>query len=172
MASLILISLSGLLITGPLTCLGDEDPCSVNPFNKTCIADNLRATYEEVISLKYKFDVLLIDVRQPEEVACTGSIPTSIHIPLATVSDELQLPTNAFLCKYGRRKPGLDDLIIFYCRSGNRAATAALAAVQLGFRKVKNYVGSWIEYATRRCLILDCSGATPDYCNEIEILYS
>lgn len=81
MASLILISLSGLLITGPLTCLGDEDPCSVNPFNKTCIADNLRATYEEVISLKYKFDVLLIDVRQPEEVACTGSIPTSIHIP-------------------------------------------------------------------------------------------
>lgn len=81
MAGLILIPLTGLLIAGSLTCLGAEDPCSVNPFNKTCIADNLRATYEEVTSLKYKFDVLLIDVRQPEEVACTGSISTSIHIP-------------------------------------------------------------------------------------------
>ncbi|KXJ83778.1 hypothetical protein RP20_CCG001132 [Aedes albopictus] len=135
MTRLKFISLISLLIAGPLACLGDEDPCSVNPFNKTCIADNLRATYEEVISLKYKFHVLLIDVRQPEEVACTGRIPTSIHIPLATVSDELQLAPNVFLCKYARKKPDLDDLIIFYCRSENRAATAALAAVQLGLRK-------------------------------------
>ncbi|KXJ83776.1 hypothetical protein RP20_CCG001130 [Aedes albopictus] len=164
MARPFFVSVIALLIAAPLACLAEVNPCVLNPFNKTCIADNLRAKYEEVISLKYKFDVLLIDVRTPEELACTGSIPTSINIPLATVSDELKLAPSLFLCKYGRKKPGLNDLIIFYCHSGNRAATAALAAVQLGFRNVKNYVGSWIEYATHHCLPLDCSGATPEPC--------
>ncbi|EAT42732.1 AAEL005756-PB [Aedes aegypti] len=167
MARSLLILITALLIAGPLACLADGDPCLLNPFIKTCIEAKLRATYDEIVDLKYKFDTLLIDVRTPEEVACTGSIPTSINIPLDKVADELKLAPHVFLCKYGRKKPILKDLVIFYCHSGNRSATAAHVAVQLGFIKVKSYVGSWIEYATHHCLPLDCTGAIPDSCGTL-----
>ena len=39
------------------------------------------ATYEEVKDLPNHPEKLLIDVREPSEIAETGSIPTSINIP-------------------------------------------------------------------------------------------
>lgn len=39
------------------------------------------ATYEEVKDLPNHPEKLLIDVREPAEIAETGSIPTSINIP-------------------------------------------------------------------------------------------
>lgn len=39
------------------------------------------ATYEEVKDLPNNPEKLLIDVREPAEIAETGSIPTSINIP-------------------------------------------------------------------------------------------
>lgn len=39
------------------------------------------ATYEEVIDTLRDPDRLLIDVRDPSEIASTGQIPTSIAIP-------------------------------------------------------------------------------------------
>lgn len=39
------------------------------------------ATYEEVKDLPNHPEKLLIDVREPTELAETGSIPTSINIP-------------------------------------------------------------------------------------------
>lgn len=39
------------------------------------------ATYEEIKDLPNHPEKLLIDVREPAEIAETGSIPTSINIP-------------------------------------------------------------------------------------------
>lgn len=39
------------------------------------------ATYEEVKDLPNHPEKLLIDVREPEEIEETGSIPTAINIP-------------------------------------------------------------------------------------------
>lgn len=39
------------------------------------------ATYEEVLDLPNHPEKLLIDVRNPDELADTGKIPTSINIP-------------------------------------------------------------------------------------------
>lgn len=39
------------------------------------------ATYHEIIESIVDQEVLLIDVRDPQEIAATGSIPTSINIP-------------------------------------------------------------------------------------------
>lgn len=39
------------------------------------------ATYEEIKNLPKKPETLLIDVREPAELAATGVVPTSINIP-------------------------------------------------------------------------------------------
>lgn len=54
---------------------------------KTCdISENVNdtgriATYDEILALPQKPEVLLIDVRQPEELEQEGKIPTAINIP-------------------------------------------------------------------------------------------
>jgi 3-mercaptopyruvate sulfurtransferase SseA len=53
----------------------------------TCVSSALKmssvliATYEEVKDLPNHPEKLLIDVREPAEIAETGSIPTSVNIP-------------------------------------------------------------------------------------------
>ncbi|XP_055551248.1 rhodanese domain-containing protein CG4456-like [Wyeomyia smithii] len=126
--------------------------CTTNKFDKACIDPSLVATYEEIVDLPNHPEKLLIDVREPAELASTGVIPTSINIPLKTVTEELQLSPEAFKAKYGRKKPTASDPVIFSCRLGVRAGDAANQADKLGFKNVKNYVGSWTEYAEKNNL--------------------
>lgn len=51
------------------------------------------------------------------------------------VYDELRLSAPAFGAKYERPKPGLYDEIIFYCKFGDMAQTAAELAAKAGYRK-------------------------------------
>lgn len=50
-------------------------------FNDTQHDTGRIATYEEIVDLPQKPEVLLIDVRQPEELEQEGKIPTAINIP-------------------------------------------------------------------------------------------
>lgn len=130
----------------------NTDNCGGNKFAPACIAPQLVANYDEIVDLPNHPEKLLIDVREPTELAATGRIPTSINIPLKTVRSELTLNPEAFEAKYGRKKPAAEDPIIFSCRSGVRAGQAAFEADQLGFQNVKNYVGSWQEWGPRHGL--------------------
>ncbi|XP_052862623.1 uncharacterized protein LOC128269254 isoform X3 [Anopheles cruzii] len=47
------------------------------------------ATYEEVLDLPNHPEKLLIDVRNPDELAETGQIPTSINIPPPATTRDL-----------------------------------------------------------------------------------
>lgn len=107
------------------------------------------AYYEEIKDLPNHPEVLLIDVRTPQELVQTGKIPTSINIPLDVVERELSdvVKPEDFKNKYGRDKPAADTPLIFTCRSGRRAQQAAEIAVKLGFENVKNYKGSWLDWA-------------------------
>ncbi|XP_065371347.1 rhodanese domain-containing protein CG4456-like [Calliphora vicina] len=107
------------------------------------------AYYEEIKDLPNHPEKLLIDVRTPEELVQFGKIPTSINIPLSVVEQELSANVKAadFKEKYGRDKPATDMQIIFSCRSGKRAQQAAEIAVKLGYTNVKNYKGSWLDWA-------------------------
>jgi len=53
---------------------------------------------------------------------------------------------------YGLSK---DKEIITYCHRGARAASAFYALRSLGYRKVRNYVGSWHEWSARKNLIVE-----------------
>uniref|UniRef100_A0A182QJV5 Rhodanese domain-containing protein n=1 Tax=Anopheles farauti TaxID=69004 RepID=A0A182QJV5_9DIPT len=117
------------------TTASTKDGCGGNRFAPGCIEPQLVATIADIEDLPNHPEKLLIDVREPSELAATGQIPTSINIPLKTVQTELSLSPEAFEAKYGRKKPDTTDPIIFSCRSGVRAGQAALEADNLGFKK-------------------------------------
>ncbi|KAH8392616.1 heat shock protein 67B2-like [Drosophila serrata] len=108
--------------------------------------------YDVIKKLPSEPQKLLIDVREPEELKETGQIPSSINIPLGVVSQELAASGQVFKSKYGREKPEPDTEIIFHCKIGKRSLKAAESAAALGFRNVKNYEGSWLDWAKREGL--------------------
>uniref|UniRef100_A0A1A9VS48 Sulfurtransferase n=1 Tax=Glossina austeni TaxID=7395 RepID=A0A1A9VS48_GLOAU len=110
------------------------------------------ATYEEVKEVPNHPEVYLIDVRNKDEVANTGSIPASMHIPLPELENALTMPEGDFLSTFKRDKPSTDSVIIFSCMSGRRAQTATDLALNHGFKKAKSYPGSWSEWAGKRGL--------------------
>uniref|UniRef100_A0A1A9W5T9 Rhodanese domain-containing protein n=1 Tax=Glossina brevipalpis TaxID=37001 RepID=A0A1A9W5T9_9MUSC len=110
------------------------------------------ATYEEVKEVPNHPEVYLIDVRNNDEVANSGSIPASIHIPLPELENALTMSETNFLSTFKRDKPSNDSVIIFSCRSGRRAQEATDLAHNYGFKKAKIYHGSWSEWVSKHGL--------------------
>ncbi|KAH9809384.1 Rhodanese-like domain-containing protein [Melampsora americana] len=103
--------------------------------------------YEELkpITLTCSKDILLIDVREPEEVA-QGSIPTSVNLPLSSLENSFGATPDEFLKLHGFPKPKEDQKMIFYCKSGKRSGQAADLVEMKGYQKIRVYKGSWIDW--------------------------
>ncbi|KAL7727807.1 hypothetical protein ACLKA6_019746 [Drosophila palustris] len=136
--------------------MGKTIATHINAFNIVTQQQNNSAIgivdYAAVKKLENEPQKLLIDVREPDELKETGQIPSSINIPLGIVSQELAVSDHLFKSKYGRNKPKSDTEIIFHCKIGRRSLKAAEAAAALGFKNVKNYEGSWLDWAEREGL--------------------
>ena len=78
-----------------------------------------------------KPEYVLVDVRTPAEYE-SGHIPTAVNLPVDIIG--IQPPT--------AKK---DALVIVYCRSGNRSATARSILLELGFTNVVDFgaVSRW-----------------------------
>ncbi|TFY72643.1 hypothetical protein EVG20_g376 [Dentipellis fragilis] len=100
-------------------------------------------TYEEVKkrSLQPTEDAYLIDVREPDEVI-QGSIPSAVNLPLSVLAGSLQLDAAAFQQKFGYEKPGRNQEVVFYCRSGKRSSSASDVAKRNGYTKVLARLGA------------------------------
>jgi thiosulfate:glutathione sulfurtransferase len=79
----------------------------------------------------------LIDVREPDEVL-QGMIPSAVNLPLSNLSGALHMDGDKFKEKHGFQKPGFDQEVVFYCRSGVRSATASDVARRNGYKKYVN----------------------------------
>ncbi|KLT42699.1 Rhodanese-like protein [Cutaneotrichosporon oleaginosum] len=108
--------------------------------------------YDEVKQLSQQptDDVLLVDVREPDENAL-GSIPSAVNLPLSRLDDALAVGFNpgAFQQEFAFPKPVNGQNIVFYCRSGKRSATACEVANRHGYLNTRNYVGSWLEWCEK-----------------------
>ena len=90
---------------------------------------------------------IIIDARNSSEVAA-GKIPGAINIFFTNnnyVNGEFQSIKNIQLT-YLKNGVSENDKIIVYCHSGMRSANTYVALKNAGFKDVRLYDGSWLEY--------------------------
>ncbi len=89
-----------------------------------------RITMQEAVEMMEKEEnYVILDVRTHEEFA-QGHIPGAIVIPNETIGTE-EIP----------QLPDKDQLIMVYCRSGNRSRQASDKLVKLGYTNVVEFGG-------------------------------
>jgi rhodanese-related sulfurtransferase len=94
--------------------------------------------------------VVVIDVREPAELAKTGHIPTALNVPIASSPDAFFLPEQEFEERFGFPRPAQDAEVVFYCKSGVRSRAAARLAAQARFGgSTAEFPGSWVEWEAR-----------------------
>ncbi|HLF40600.1 MAG TPA: rhodanese-like domain-containing protein [Acidimicrobiia bacterium] len=83
-------------------------------------------------------DVVVVDLREAEELAQTGKIPGALHIPRGTLELKAD-PTSP-----GHR-PELDPTkrVILHCAGGGRSALAVLTMKELGYHNVAHLEGGF-----------------------------
>ena len=89
-----------------------------------------RITMDEAITImESESDYIILDVRTPEEFT-EKHIPGAINIPNETIGTE-EIP----------ELPDKDQLILVYCRSGNRSKQASDKLVDLGYTNIVEFGG-------------------------------
>ena len=84
---------------------------------------------EAITMMEEESSYIILDVRTPEEFA-DKHIPGAINIPNETISME-EIP----------ELPDKDQLILVYCRSGNRSKQASEKLVALGYTNIVEFGG-------------------------------
>ena len=87
------------------------------------------STDEAIAMMEEKNDYIILDVRTPEEFA-EKHIPDAINIPNETIGTE-EIP----------ELPDKEQLILVYCRSGNRSKQASEKLAALGYTNIVEFGG-------------------------------
>jgi rhodanese-related sulfurtransferase len=85
----------------------------------------------------------LIDVRSEDEYA-SGYIPGAVSIPRGVL--EFRIADEAIWDKEGLYSPTKEDMIILYCKKGQRSVLAAQTLHQLGYDSVRFLTGGWLKW--------------------------
>ena len=108
-----------LLLTG---CTAPKTAAEANTYR--------RITMQEAVEMMEKEgNYIVLDVRTHEEFAA-GHIPGAIVVPNETIGTE-DIP----------QLPDKDQLIMVYCRSGNRSKQASDKLVKLGYTNIVEFGG-------------------------------
>ena len=84
---------------------------------------------EAVTMMETESNYIILDVRTPEEFA-EKHIPHAINIPNETIGTE-EIP----------ELPDKEQMILVYCRSGNRSKQASEKLVRLGYTNIVEFGG-------------------------------
>lgn len=93
--------------------------------------ENYRRIQEnELLEIQEKeHPVYLLDVREREELS-DGMIPGAVHVPLSNFTESIE-----------RLNLQKQDIVIVYCASGVRSATAARQLCSLGYLEIYDFGG-------------------------------
>uniref|UniRef100_A0A0V0J5K9 Heat shock protein 67B2 n=1 Tax=Schistocephalus solidus TaxID=70667 RepID=A0A0V0J5K9_SCHSO len=122
-------------------------------------AINLRSTHtpaqsfglspSELKKMLNKSEVLLIDVRNPEEIQKNGRIEGSVNIPFESLKGALDLTGDAFRTQYGfdRRRLHTSPLV-FICKVGIRSMKALNISKEFGIKEAFILSGGFDAWKT------------------------
>ena len=116
--------------------------------------DEMKTIVEDYEELgREESGVVVIDVRNPDEVASTGKLsPNTLTLPLPVIMQMnlFQMDDEEFegLCAFP--KPAMDETIVFSCAAGIRSVYAANAAADAGYTSLVNYMGGSNEWFAPR----------------------
>ena len=120
MKKLLLTLLSLLPLAG---CAVQAPPVEQTPSYRQITMD------EAAVMMETEQDYIILDVRRPDEFA-DKHIPGAINNPNETIGTE-PIP----------ELPNQDQLILVYCRSGNRSKQASDKLVALGYTNIVEFGG-------------------------------
>ena len=109
--------------------------CSNNKTNNTENLESKKNSYtqismeEAVKMMEEESDYIILDVRRPDEFA-EKHIPNAINVPNETIGKD-EIP----------ELPNKEQLILVYCRSGNRSKQASEKLVKLGYTNIYEFGG-------------------------------
>jgi rhodanese-related sulfurtransferase len=101
-----------------------------------------RISAEEAKALIGREDVLVLDVREPDEVAASGKVPGALTIPRGLLEFRADPASPLHDAKFDRAKT-----IIAYCASGGRSALALKTLRDMGYPDVRNLGAfkAWVD---------------------------
>lgn len=97
-------------------------------------------------------NIVILDTRADGEVA-QGTVPNAVHwdwmssVPVGSWG--ARRPAEELRDELAARGVTPDKEIVTYCRSGVRAAHTYVVLRSLGYDRVRNYDGSWLEWSHR-----------------------
>ncbi|MDY5201106.1 MAG: rhodanese-like domain-containing protein [Sutterella parvirubra] len=77
-------------------------------------------------------NVVILDVRNPDEIRAEGKIKGSVNVPLGELRPGVKL----------QAAPDLNQKILVHCRSGVRAEKASQILIETGYKDVYNFYGT------------------------------
>ncbi len=96
----------------------------------SCGASYMQISQEEAMQMmQEQTDYLIVDVRRPDEFA-EGHIKDAINVPNEDITDGMP-----------ELLPDKDQLLLIYCRSGNRSKEASRKLVDIGYTNVYEFGG-------------------------------
>ncbi|UNI22059.1 hypothetical protein JDV02_007983 [Purpureocillium takamizusanense] len=93
--------------------------------------------------------IVIVDVREPIELHETGKIPGAVNIPITSAVQSFHVSDADFQDMYGFERPPRDAHLLFYCKAGVRARSAAGLAQHAGWDSVGEYPGSWLDWEAK-----------------------
>ena len=135
---------------------------------------HLRIDKDNLASLMTGEEWTLIDARTAEEhsgnrmkkgAQNAGHIPGSVHIDWADAVDyhgtKKFLPPEELQVAYRELPEDKDAPVVVYCHSGVRSAHTSFVLTQLlGYNRVYNYDGSWLEWSSLEGVPIDKDSTT------------
>lgn len=87
-------------------------------------------------------DVLVVDVRDPAEVAQSGKVAGAVNVPRGMIEFRADPESPYHDPSFAKDKP-----VIVYCASGGRSALSGQALKELGYSEVYNLggFGDWVD---------------------------
>lgn len=95
-----------------------------------------RITPAEMLALVAQEDALLLDVRDPQEVAATGKLKGAKNVSRGMLEFRADPETPSHDAAFRKDRP-----VVVYCASGGRAALAGKTLKEMGYDRVHNLGG-------------------------------